>query len=98
MPRHHIRTQRTINAIEEVITERRRQISLQDEGRFKFTLSDSGLSDSQRLVCIMEEVGEVARNILTRDGLAKDGDTSDLDLRKELSQIAALSVAWMERL
>lgn len=79
-------------------SERKRQLLLKEQGRFTYTLSDDGMSDAHRLACIMEEVGEVARNVLRRDGMATDGDPDDAALRKELCQVAALSVAWMERL
>ncbi len=78
--------------------ERKRQLLLQAEGRFTFTLSDDEMTDFERLACIVEEVGEVGRNVLRRAGLATDGDEADASMRKELSQIAALCVAWMERL
>lgn len=85
-------------ALAAVGTERKRQLALKDEGRFSYTLSDDGMTDFERLACIVEEVGEVGRNVLRRAGLATDGDDNDAALRKELSQIAALAVAWMERL
>lgn len=78
--------------------ERKRQLVLKEQGRFKYTPSDDGITDWQRLGMILEEVGEVSRNLLARDGLVTDGDKSNAALRKELSQVAALSVAWMERL
>jgi hypothetical protein len=87
-----------MQALKEVAYERQRQLQLQRLGRFRYTLSDDGLRDSERLACITEEVGEVARNCLARRALVSDGDTNDAALRKELCQIAALSVAWMERL
>lgn len=86
-------------ALEVVGAERQRQLRLQAEGRFKYTPSDDGMTDSERAACIMEEVGEVARNTLARvAGLVTDGSASDEDMLKELSQVAALCVAWMERL
>jgi NTP pyrophosphatase (non-canonical NTP hydrolase) len=85
-------------ALTTVGRERKRQLALQQQGRFTYTLSDDGMTDFERLACIVEEVGEVGRNVLARAGLATDGDTDDAALRKELSQIAALAVAWMERL
>jgi NTP pyrophosphatase (non-canonical NTP hydrolase) len=86
------------HALTTVGRERRRQLALQRQGRFTYTLSDDGMTDFERLACIVEEVGEVGRNVLRRAGLATDGDETDSALRKELSQIAALAVAWMERL
>ena len=86
------------DALYVVAEERIRQLRLKEAGRFKYTPSDDGLTDWQRLGMILEEVGEVSRNLLARDGLVTDGDPSDAALRKELSQVAALSVAWLERL
>lgn len=88
--------------LESVLTavgsERKRQLLLKEQGRFKYTPSDDELTDWQRLGMITEEVAEVARNLLARDGLVTDGDVDDEALRKELCQVAALSAAWMERL
>jgi hypothetical protein len=83
----------------DVGSERKRQLELKARGRFRYTLSDSGMSDSERLACLTEELGEVARASLVRADMATDSiDASDQALRKELCQIAALAVAWMERL
>ena len=79
-------------------SERKRQLLMQQQGRFTYTLSDDAMTDFERVACIAEELGEVSRNCLRRAGLATDGDESDAALRKELSQVAALAVAWMERL
>jgi hypothetical protein len=89
---------RTDQAMAMVGTERARQLRLKADGRFSYTPSDDDLNDWQRLGMILEEVGEVARNLLARDGLVTDGDADDGALARELSQVAALSVAWMERL
>lgn len=88
--------------LEHVLTligsERKRQLVLKAQGRFEYTASDDGITDAQRLAMIVEEVGEVARNVLARDGMVTDGDASDAELRKELCQVAALCASWMERL
>ena len=79
-------------------SERKRQLTLQAAGRFSYTPSDHALTDAQRLAMLAEELGEVARNVLRRGRLVTDGDPSDAGLRKELGQVAAIAVAWMERL
>lgn len=84
-------------AMKRVTVERHRQLVLKAEGRFEYTPSDDGLDDWQRLGMVLEELGEVARNLLARDALVQDGDATDSALLTELSQVAALSVAWMER-
>jgi hypothetical protein len=79
--------------------ERRRQLVLKEQGKFKYTLSDPEMDEFVSAACLVEEMGEVSRACLVRAGLATDDiDISDAALVKELSQIAALSVAWMERL
>jgi hypothetical protein len=93
-----INDSRMFAAADVIISERVRQLELQKAGRFKYTLSDDGMTDFERFACLGEEYGEVCRNILRRAGLATDGDLSDDALLKELSQIAALALAWMERL
>lgn len=85
-------------ALQEVKLERERQLRLKQEGRFDYTPSDDGITDFERYGMIGEEFGEVARNCLARAGIVRDGDRTDQALRKELCQVAALSVAWMERL
>lgn len=84
--------------LNDVRHERKRQEVLKAEGRFKHTLADDGLSDGQKLCAIAEEVGEVGRDVLAAAGEVTDGDGSTAALRKELIQVAALAVAWAERL
>jgi len=90
-------TERLAQAVADVAIERRRQEDLKRQGRFAYTLADDGMTDFQRLACIAEEIGEVSRCLLGRAGLTTDGGT-DAMLRAELCQVAALAVAWMERL
>jgi NTP pyrophosphatase (non-canonical NTP hydrolase) len=97
MPKDHEWSTKIHDAIEDVEAEVIAQEAMKAEGRFEFTPSDLGMSEEQGLLCIIEEVGEVARNLLARQGLTTDGDKSDKALRKELSQIAALSVQMMAR-
>ena len=88
-------------ALVDIANERHRQDQLKAEGRFTYTLNDYGMSDGERLACIVEEVGEVARAVLEdchRDGGLLVNDVHSVNLRTELSQVAALCVAWMERL
>jgi hypothetical protein len=79
-------------------TERLRQERLKVEGRFRYTLSDEGASDLLRLSSVVEEIGEVSKNLLAREGLVTDGEPTLKAIHKELSHVAALSVAWMEYL
>lgn len=84
----------TDHVLTEIHRERIRQDELKREGRFRYTLADNGMDDAEKLACIAEEIGEVGRAILGRKMLVRDGG----DLRKELVQVAALAVAWIESL
>ena len=79
----------------DVHAERRRQDRLRDAGRFQHTLADAGLTPAEKLACISEEAGEVARCVLAIEGHVHE-DLGHADLRKELVQVAALAAAWIE--
>jgi NTP pyrophosphatase (non-canonical NTP hydrolase) len=85
-------------ALDAVRIERFRQERLKAEGRFKHTLDEASLTEAEKHACIAEELGEVARNVLARAGRVTDGDRTSEALHKELVQVAALSVAWLESL
>jgi hypothetical protein len=80
-----------------ITRERNRQEALRVAGRFAFTLDDPKLSESCAVLCIVEEVGETARNILSRLGLVQDGEPKDEMLLGELVHVAALASAMAER-
>lgn len=61
-----------------------------NQGKFEFTASDPGISNSLKLPILIEEVGEVAKCI--NESMSKD------ELEKELTQVAAVAVAWLESL
>ena len=77
---------------EEIDTERLRQERLKSEGRFDFTCANIP-SHALALSVLVEEVGEAARALMGQEGFVRDGG----DLRKELIQIAAVTVAWIEK-
>jgi NTP pyrophosphatase (non-canonical NTP hydrolase) len=79
---------------QEISAERARQDMLKAEGRFEFTCADPESSDWYALAVLTEEVGEAARAVLGKHGKVLDGG----DLRKELIQVAAVAVAWIEGL
>lgn len=83
----------------DIITERVRQEDLRQAGRFRYTCAGPGLTDTERLAVLLEEVGETARATLEREGLVSDringADLADA-LRTELIQVAAVAVAWLE--
>jgi hypothetical protein len=72
-----------------ILGERLRQDERREAGDFKFTLNMDGLNDFERLACLTEELGEIAKCVLM-SGISGN-------LAKEIVQIAALSVAWLER-
>ena len=93
-------TERVLNL---VAHERDRQEQRKAAGRFRFTCADAGpgsMSNAEKLTVLVEEVGEVAREVLTQDGrrLARDTVGTRQALRAELIQVAAVAVAWAEAL
>jgi NTP pyrophosphatase (non-canonical NTP hydrolase) len=86
------------NAIDIVINERIKQEIQREEGRFRYTPLSTGMTEPEKLACITTEIGEVAENVQKRAHLVSKGDMSDSALITELSQVAALCVAWMENL
>jgi NTP pyrophosphatase (non-canonical NTP hydrolase) len=76
----------------EIIQERVRQEALCASGKFKASCATIGPNEMSEHECntvLNEEVGEVARAILESD---------NDNLREELIQVAAVCVAWVERL
>jgi len=80
--------------LEAVRRECRRQEELKAEGRFKYTCRDPEMSDTERLAVLVEEVGEAARAVLEMRDLANDKHMANLE--KELIQVAAVAVSWVE--
>lgn len=81
-----------------VETERLRQNRLKAEGRFAYTLADPEMSHGDRVACLGEEFGEACRAVVEVSGLSNDLKVGDLtmNLQKELVQVAACCVAWLE--
>jgi NTP pyrophosphatase (non-canonical NTP hydrolase) len=86
----------TREAIELVVSERRRQDRLKADGRFPYTCADDELSPFEKYAVLSEEVGEVARALLEASDLSNHKNY--VELRKELIQVAAVAVAWIESL
>lgn len=82
-------TPANLEALIAVLTERKRQERLKAAGKFSHTCADSELSDDVCCRVLGEEFGEVCRAI-------NDGDLENL--REELIQVAAVAVAWVERI
>lgn len=90
----------TSEVLLEIKHERIRQEELKAQGRFLFTCADDGLTNAEKLACLMEEVGEAAREVLTQPErpLASDTVGTAVALRRELIHVAAVAVAWVEAL
>ena len=80
----------------DIAAERARQEALKRSGRFRWTLADADMPDADRLAALGEEYGEVCRALLEAHG--EVADVHGKELRKELIQVAAVVVAWVERL
>ena len=88
-----------VHIYEAIADERARQNQLKAEGKFMYTCADPQMTDGARIAVLGEEFGEVCRAALER---GVDGEMSydkhGKDLRKELIQLAAVSVAYIEAL
>ena len=78
--------------------ERDRQDRLKREGRFAHTLNDPEMSHQDRFACLGEEFGEVGGAVVQCTGLSNDRADGRDDLKKELIQLGASVVAWLEAL
>lgn len=90
----------TGRAFAEIADERFRQEVLRSQGRFPYTCASKDLGDLEKFVILSEEVGELARAVVEVEKLANDTHHADARdaMRKELVQIAAVAVAWLESL
>jgi NTP pyrophosphatase (non-canonical NTP hydrolase) len=100
------------NALREVGVERFMQEQAKADGKFRYSCSDPQMTDADRLAVLMEEVGEVATEVLgatdeqikrnltivkqTRDDSRQQEAAIRKRMRSELAQVAAVAVAWME--
>ncbi len=83
--------------LEDVFAERERQESKCAEKRAEglrwLTCADPAMSHEEKLAVLVEEVGEVSRELC--DARAERREPY-LNLRVELTQVAAIAVAWAE--
>ena len=93
-------SERMMEAVRLVIHERERQEVRKAEGRFQYTCADDGMTNYEKIVVLMEEVGEAAQEALVLDGhrQARGALGTEEGLRKELIQVAAVAVAHIEAL
>lgn len=87
-------------ALSAVAAERGRQDTRKAKGRFAFICADKELSPDAKFVILAEEFGEVARevNVISGRRAPRDAEGTDKALYAELTQVAAVAVAWMESL
>ena len=78
----------------EIRLERLRQDLLVRDGTFPFNCSDAGVPSAVKLAILVEEIGEVAKEIYEM----QSGYIRYERLRVELVQVAAVAVAWLESL
>jgi hypothetical protein len=78
-----------------IVKERERQEALKASGKFKHTNADLTFSSGDKIKVIGEEFGEVCCASLNVEALSHDG-LERSDLKKELIQLAAVTVAWLE--
>ena len=87
----------------DIVKERARQEQLRLDGKFRATCATVGPDQMTEYECgcvLVEEVGEVARACLgLLEAKEQDDPREYIDhLREELIQVAAVCVAWVERL
>lgn len=83
-------------AIGRVLDEQDYQVNAQRQGRFTYTPKDCP-DDKLILAMVLEELGEVSRLVQAKEKTVQEKFNQD-DLEKEIMQVAALSVSWMEGL
>jgi hypothetical protein len=88
-----------VSVLADVLDERERQerkcAAKRDEGIVWLTCADPAMPEGDKLAVLLEEVGEVARELC--DARAAKCPPSP-NLRVELVQVAAVAIAWAESL
>jgi len=80
-----------------ICEERAKQDAYKAAGKFMFTCADAEIGHMTACAVLMEEVGEAARAAMATLGLSKE-PPDRANLKKELIQVAAVTVAWLEQL
>lgn len=88
----------------EIQHERERQMKLKADGKFAHTCADLDIEDMERLPILAEEFGEVSKEVMEQiinvrwrqNWGDEEKGVNKTRLRKELIQIAACAVAWIE--
>lgn len=84
----------SLTVLNSIAEERDRQEDLKAEGRFKYTCADAEMNPFEKYAVLGEEFGEVGRALLEKGELAND--KHGVSLEKELIQVAAVAMAWVE--
>lgn len=95
------------DVLQEIHAERLRQEELKRDGKFDWTCADlqtskkTVITHAERSVVLAEEVGEAAREVMEAiiaddKGQVERQQECIAKLRKELVQVAAVAVAWVE--
>ncbi len=97
----YVNPREVADILQDVVEERKRQDRLRDVGKFKYTAADSDIPLSAAIAALGEEFGEVCTEALKLAGdvevVVHDEDVP-AHLRAELIQVAAVAVAWVEKL
>ncbi len=89
---------RSASVIATILRERARQDQLVADGRHPFSCADSNIPGSMKLPVLAEEFGEVAKALYELDNELVLDPTATHNLRTELTQCAAVCVAWLQSL
>jgi hypothetical protein len=85
-----------VTILADIMKERKRQEILLQAGKFHWTCASPNIKDEAKLAVLAEEFGEVA-NLVVETLISPD--RRDIEkLRAELTQVAAVCVAWLESL
>ena len=99
-----------LNIYGAIQNERRRQEDLKRSGKFDFTCASLNVLTTAKLAVLAEEFGEVSKEVVEQlietQKYAKENmvypknrkEYRKAELRKELVQVAAVCVAWLESL
>jgi NTP pyrophosphatase (non-canonical NTP hydrolase) len=82
--------------VEAIYKERFRQEELKAKGKFAYTCADLEMTHPERLTVLGEEFGEVCHEV--NEGIGEGRSVDKAKLRKELIQVAAVALGWIERL
>jgi hypothetical protein len=89
----------TNKMLKRVSEERARQRKLLDAGKIKHDCASPAVLSTLKLPVLMEEVGEVAKEILEWPNFNDPArDAVRIRMQTELIQVAAVAVAWAESL